>query len=267
MKKIKYALRAYLRRAGIYLGKRTKKRELQAFFQRLYPVTTNRKLVRIGEASDGGYLLPDDLEGIDACFSPGVAEDSHLETCLSEKGIKCYLADYSVDAPPTENLLFDFEKKFVGMENNSVYMTLEDWVSRKTSKEASDLILQMDIEGAEYEVILDTSNELLKRFRIMIIEFHNLDFLIDRLGFQTIDIVFRKLLKHFDVVHIHPNNYSKPEKDRGFEFPPLMEFTFLRKDRITERTFTTTFPHKHDSTNVPGKPDFPLPKCWYSQKL
>ena len=36
----------------------------------------------------------------------------------------------------------------------------------------TDAILQMDIEGNEYEVLLDFEEVLMKRFRILVIEFH-----------------------------------------------------------------------------------------------
>lgn len=141
-------------------------------------------------------------------------------------------------------------------------MTLEEWLSRKTTSD-TDMIPQMDIEGEEYDVIFDTSNELLKKFRIIVIEFHKLDILLDKYDFQIINTAFNKLLKNFMIVHIHPNNTVAPIKYRDYEFPPFIEFTFLRKDRIHNWSYTENFPHALDSVNVPTKPDFPLPNCWY----
>jgi hypothetical protein len=86
--------------------------------------------------------------------------------------------------------------------------------------------------------------------------------LCDRFGFKLIDLTFKKLLRDFDVVHIHPNNYAKPFVYGRYEIPPIMEFTFLRKDRISTRRPALTFPHPLDRSNFPLKKDFPLPKCW-----
>jgi len=135
-------------------------------------------------------------------------------------------------------------------------------VNRKTPNQ-SDFILQMDIEGAEYEVIFDTSRETLRKFRILVIEFHRLEAIIVKYGFDLINLTFRKLLKDFEIVHIHPNNAAKPKAYKTFEIPPTMEFTFLRKDRISSRQPTLSFPHKLDRPNAPNKEDCPLPKCWY----
>ena len=141
-------------------------------------------------------------------------------------------------------------------------MTLDSWVQSKTKKN-DDLILQMDIEESEYSVIFDSSTETLNKFRILVIEFHGLENLFNPMGFELINLSFTKLLKSFEVVHIHPNNCNKPIVCDGFSIPPVMEFTFLRKDRITQRNHNHHFPHPLDRPNVVNKADFPLPKCWY----
>lgn len=43
------------------------------------PVHTGYDLVRIGGEGDGGYLVPDDFEGMKTCFSPGVSFVSDFE--------------------------------------------------------------------------------------------------------------------------------------------------------------------------------------------
>ena len=48
--------------------------EVKSFLCTLTPHHCGIDLVRIGPDEDGGYLLPDDLNGIEALFSPGVSE-------------------------------------------------------------------------------------------------------------------------------------------------------------------------------------------------
>jgi hypothetical protein len=235
---------------------------IKSFISSLKPVTTNHNLIRVGGDMDGGYLIPDDLHNINTCFSPGVSKVANFELELASRGIKCFLADYSVETPPVQNELFDFEKKYLGITEDPIYITLENWVERKAPNQ-SDLILQMDIEGAEYGVIYDTSRETLRKFRILVIEFHELDAIIVKVGFDLINLTFSKLLKDFEIVHIHPNNTAKPKKYIGLEIPPTMEFTFLRKDRIFSRQPTQTFPHKLDRPSDPHNENYPLPRCWY----
>ena len=47
--------------------------------QLLKPVRSSYPLVRIGGDQDGAYLLPNDLKGIEACFSPGVSYKKSFE--------------------------------------------------------------------------------------------------------------------------------------------------------------------------------------------
>jgi Methyltransferase FkbM domain len=263
MRNLEKKIKTWLRNKDIYFGKKTSIQQLNDFFKNIRPITTEHKLIRLGEKSDGGYLIPNDLDGITACFSPGVSAEAHLEEELARRQVRSFMADYSVDSSPIQNSLFDFEKKYIGLRPSETHMTLEDWVNRKVSATDIDLILQMDIEGEEYDVIFDTSNETLRRFRIIVIEFHKLDILLDKYGYQIINTAFNKLLKNFSIVHIHPNNTVAPIQYRGYEFPPFMEFTFLRKDRFQKWSYTESFPHPLDSVNVRSKPDFQLPQCWY----
>ena len=264
MQNLERKIKEYLRSKNIYFGKKSKDADFISFLKNSWPITTEHDLVRIGKEGDGGYLLPDDFDGISNCFSPGVSIEVHFEKDLANRGIKSFLADHSVDSLPIENPLFDFEKKFLGMDNDSTYMTLESWIESKVGDDPSDMILEMDIEGAEYEVIFDTSSETLNRFRIIVIEFHNLDALLDKYGYRLINSAFRKIQKDFEIVHIHPNSHSRRVNYKGYVIPSAMEFTFLRKDRISRREFTCTFPHKLDSNNISSDLEFSLPRCWYS---
>jgi hypothetical protein len=259
---IEARIKAALLKRGIWISRTTAPSLVKEFVSTVRPKTTNRELVRFGGEHDGGYLIPDDLEGIAGCFSAGVGDVADFERDIANKGIRCFLADYSVDAPPVHHDLFDFEKKFVGTQDNAQCMTLESWMKRKAPDKV-DLILQMDIEGAEYGVMLASSMETLARFRIMIFEFHKLDAICDRYGFESIALTFQKLLTQFEIVHIHPNNYQPPVEFAGCQIPPCLEITFLRKDRISSLRPTTMFPHPRDRVNVPRMADYALPRCWF----
>ena len=237
--------------------------ELKALLESLYPVKTNFELVRIGGNNDGGYLIPDDLEGITACFSPGVDVTASFEKDLLERGIKSHLADASVDAPPDGLEVASFEKKFLGGVNDENHMTMESWLYRNESY-AGDLLLQMDIEGAEYETILATPPVILNRFRIIAMEIHNVQDWFSPIAWGCVKTFFGKLLRDFHVVHNHPNN-NCPFIQIGDDIvmPTVFELTFLRKDRSPATGFCTEFPHPLDQRNVTDKDDRPLPRGMY----
>ena len=252
----------FLLRNNIWLSKTSAPQDLNAFFDLIKPIKTNFPLIRIGGDNDGGYLIPDDLVGVEICFSPGVSVLADFENDLTKMGVKCFLADYSVEKPPIENEKFYFTKKYLGSKNNDIFMTLESWVNLNAANK-NELILQMDIEGSEYPVLMETPLNILSKFRIIVIEFHDLDNLFNTSGLNQIKYTFEKLLEVFEIVHIHPNNCAPPFVVNGFNIPPVMEFTFLNRNRIESSERNYDFPNKLDGANVIANADFPLPMCWY----
>lgn len=238
-------------------------KEVKSLIESLHPVKTKHELIRIGSKGDGGYLIPNDLEGVNTCFSPGVSDNCSFELDLANNfGVTSYMCDWSVNDSPIlhDNLIF--KKKYLGIINNSKYLRLESWYD--SLKPSNDSILQMDIEGSEYNVILDTNNQTLSKFRIIIIEFHDLDMLFNQIGFRTISSVLEKLLINFRVVHIHPNNCCSSYEYNGIEIPRVMEITFLNKNRIDSFESVTEFPHKLDIDNTDNN-SIILPRNWYSK--
>jgi len=237
--------------------------DLDLLIKKLYPVETNFELIRIGSENDGGYLIPNDLENIEICFSPGTSDNCSFELDLAENyGITSYMCDWSVNNSPIIHNKLNFLKKYLGVINDNKYIRLENWF--ESIMPQKECILQMDIEGSEYNVILDTKDEILSKFRIIIIEFHNLDMLFNEFSNKIISAVFEKILNNFRVVHIHPNNCSPSFKYKGIEIPPVMEFTFLNINRIDSFERSSKFPHKLDSDNT-DKKTIKLPGNWYTK--
>jgi hypothetical protein len=134
---------------------------------------------------------------------------------------------------------------------------------KNTALPDGDLILQMDIGGAEWHVFLNVSEEILSRFRIIVVELHSLNRLVDTIGFNLMFAVLDRLLRQFHVVHIHPNNVAPPLNAKGLTIPRCLEMTFLRRDRAQPNGYVKCFPHPLDRKNVEGRPDLVLPAEWH----
>ena len=202
---IEEIIRKIIRKAGGIVIHHTPKEKVIRLIEKLYPYATDKELIRLGPNSDGGYLVPNDFEGIEACFSPGVGQISGFEEECSKLGMKIFLADKSVESIKT-NLSedkYEFLKKFVGVTNDSENITLDSWVEQTNTNNESDLLLQMDIEGAEYPTIINVSDSLMKRFRLIVIEFHSLQKLFNPIFFEYAELVFDKILKTHTCLHIH----------------------------------------------------------------
>lgn len=264
-RKIARLLKGPLARRSVYIDRMVEPQYLFDLAKKLRPQKTKFELIRIGGDGDGGYLLPDDLDDIAACFSPGVAETATFEIdLLQKKGINSHLADYEVNKPPMNFKPSSFTKKYVGTVNNDMFMTLDSWVSdQKEFSSGKDFILQMDIEGWEYPTLLNVSEDVLKRFRMIVLEIHDIESWGHSPFFRIVEAFFAKLLQHFYVVHNHPNNFCGEINMGGFEAPRVIELTLLRKDRSDILGICVEFPHPLDKPNVASYKDMSLPKNWY----
>ncbi len=219
-----------------------------------------RDVVRIGREGDGGYVIPNDLEGVACCFSPGVGRTAEFELDLQRRyGIPSFLADYSVDGPPAGIDPKFFTKAFIGHGDHR-FLDFGEWVDANAPPN-QELILQMDIEGGEYDVLRTADVALLKRFRIIVVEFHDLHRLSDRRIYVKFSEAVHRLLPHFRVVHIHPNNNGAIGKVGSIECPRLLEITFARRDRHYDLETAPAVPHPLDRKNV-NRPDIVLPAPW-----
>jgi len=248
-------------RTGIAIGKRTDVADIRRLVARLHPIISAAPLIRLGCDDDGGYLVPDDLDGITACFSPG-GNRASFESSLIAVGIRCHLADLSGDTNPLPPGQSTFIQKNVGVINDLEHVTVDQWVAEFEPGD-SDLLLQMDIEGAEWSSVLRMSDITLQRFRIIVLECHDLERLMERHSFITISDVFDRLLSTHYIVHIHPNNWSGTVRAKDIVIPRAIELTFVRKDRITQVLPARSFPHVLDRPNTARFRDVPLPDSWY----
>jgi hypothetical protein len=247
---------------GLHVAEGTLREPLHKLVHSLHPYDSGVPLIRVGPDGDGGYLVPDDLGDIGYAFSPGVAKESRFELALAERGMTVLMADRSVDGPAVAHERFQFERKHLGCHSDDDTMTFDAWAERLPPDYSGDLLLQMDVEGAEFEVLMSMSEALLRRFRILVIEFHYLQQLFDKRFFCVVWPVFRKLLTSHSVAHLHPNNCCGSVKRLGLEIPRILEITLLRNDRFRRRDVRTDFPHPLDRDNT-RKATLVLPACWY----
>ena len=188
------------------------------------PYDLGYDLIRVGPSGDGGYLVPDVLKKIKTCFSPGVL-----------------------------NKNYEYLKKNLGTHEDDETTTLNSWMDSKETQD--DLLLQMDIEGSEYEVVNSLDELNLKKFRVMIIEFHYFEQVLTKMGYKTIESVMKKILKYFDVAHIHPNNCCGSYKVNKTIIPSTLEITFMSKELSLKKERIDKLPNKLDSKNISHKDD------------
>ena len=248
---------------------------LDTVFRFLRPVSSAHPLIRVGGRLDGAYLIPNDLEGVFHCFSPGVDNRKNFEDELVlDYGIHCHMADFSSSVNDFKTTLIEdrqtFLKKWLGPVSSGDDISLGDWVDTIEGASGSDLMVQMDVEGAEYSIIPSLSEELLAQVRIILLELHDLEKLQDPSWAEgTFLPLVNKLSPYFDVVHVHPNNCCEimPVSSNHPGVPRILEVTLIRKDRNVPRVgalpHAPLLPHPLDILwNVPGRSPKHLDAAW-----
>ena len=218
---------------NIFLYRSIKREELISFIKLFkIQIPSNINLIRIGSNHDGGYLVPDILDQIDICFSAGIG-----------------VTNYS------------FLRKKISSFNDNNNITFERWVKNQNIID-DNLICQIDIEGDEYNLVLDTPNEVFKKFKVLVIEFHNLHKINDEIVYNFYINVFKKILENFNICHIHVNNAENQTKIRGIKVPHLLEITYLRKDFYKSDFKEVKIPNNLDRKNVLNNDDVNFDKNW-----
>jgi hypothetical protein len=247
-----------------------------------HPVASD-SLARIGNANDGGYVVPlAAVKAADALLSFGLSHDWSFERDFKARNkgaiVHCYdhtvslrtAFEYSIGQLPrfvvqrkasalrktltwVDYILFfradktHFRQR-LWRDRQSGSVTIEDAFSRLPA--GCQVFVKMDIEGSEYRVL----DDLLRYSRNIVsiaMEFHDVDILPDRFA-----ALVEKIKREFHIVHIHGNNMGGATPSG---FPIALEMTFLNK-----RFFSSPPPPSRlkypvpglDSPNHPGLPQF-----------
>ena len=218
---------------------------------------------RLGNASDGGYIVAGAfLDGTHAAYSFGIGPDVSIDLDLADLGIPVRMFDHTVEGPGTAHEFFTFYKLGLGAANEpaQALFTLEHHLRACGDWGRTDLILKMDIEGAEIPAFAQCGPGILRHFRQIVLELHWLQ----RLGELDYRAEFTRamtaLAAGFHIVHVHANNCVPVFVVEGLPVPAVLELTLVRKDLIEATPSRTVYPTELDFPNNPAEPDYPL---WY----
>ena len=135
------------------------------------------------------------------------------------------------------------------------YTLLTDLIAQNGHSNRDDLILKMELKGAEYNVLHTVSSETLQQFAQIVIVFNGL--LQPRLE-NLICFALDKLNATHQLVHVHGDNSSAVSMKGGKVLPNVLECTYLRRDRGTFVRSKRFFPTPLDAPNNPTRADINL---------
>ena len=198
----------------------------------LKPFNLNLPKRRIGgkdpqkKEYDGGYIVTNyELETSTALYTYGVGEDiSADKDYVSLTNKPCYLYDHTIDGSISYGLdnLFTYKKEGLGFTPNC-----NDFLHHYSENNTKgEVILKIDVEGAEYEYFLNLDfQELESKVVSLLIEFHNLEVSQNR---EKFSVIMGKLNKYFVLHHIHANNYGTIYNN----IPTVPELSFINRRHV-----------------------------------
>ena len=223
----------------------------QALLEDLQPVAlANCELKRFGEPNDGGYLLCANLlKDVQSAYSYGISGYDGWGCDISRQlKVKVHEYDcFNLQQPVCDGGALMFHPECVAGTRSTdtdgrVFDTPAAQIDRNGDRDRH-LVLKMDVEGAEWDTFLQTSESVLNQVDQLAVEFHGTN------GPRFREVI-QKLKQSFYIANLHFNNYSCARSN--WPFPAwAYEVLFVSKrvgilDRGTRVQFSPL--------NTPNKP-------------
>ena len=214
-----------------------------------------KNLVRIGPNYDGGYVIHRETINLTKkIISCGLSDDWNFEKKFNELNNNCSVIAYDHTVNNDFWLkrfkkdiihfflfkklrltkiikIFDYVdyKKFFNNKNKHFQKKIVKNNQKKNEismsevlQNINDIILKVDIEGDEYEILSDIT-ENSQKIVSLIIEFHNLKTNLDKIE------TFINKNKFLKLIHIHANNFKDTDANGD---PNDIELTFVNINKI-----------------------------------
>lgn len=180
---------------------------------------------------------PDNGSNEKIAYSFGIANDVSWDLDMANRGYEVFMYDMTINSLPQENPKFHFFKEGIAGAKipEQSLDTLENFVNRNGHANKDNMILKMDVEGAEWNFLSEVSSDLLKRFDQIVFELH---WLIQSKRFTEMALItslISKLNLTHTLVHLHGNFTGGPfiEFENIGIFPDVLEATFVKKENYT----------------------------------
>lgn len=209
----------------------------------IQPRQVKSRLIRLGNPNDGGYAIEEGtLQRVDALYSYGVGHNVTFEIDFWHRTRKpVFIFDHTVEDPKIDNLMFKKE----GLAPYPRFSPSDNFNNFLSCNSHDNVLLKMDIEGAEVEWIKATDFETLP-VDTLIIEFHNLPYDLP---------LIQKINQYYKIVWIHANNAGHM---MGV-YPKILEVTFVRSELgIFGGYAKRKYPLEIDSPNLVYRQDLEI---------
>lgn len=236
----------------------------KAFIEKVRELTevkkavTDRPYIRVGADSDGGYVMLDDCSADMKAYSYGINNDVSWDKYMADNyGMDIFMYDHTIDGLPEENIHFNYFKKGIAGTDKpeDLLFSLRTSLANNGHTDFNNLILKMDVEGAEWEMINETSSEDLGRFRQIAFELHDFDH--PEKETEILSALEKMNITHFPV-WIHGNNHVSAICTEDIILPTAIEILYLNRSHYDYIESPVEFPWEIDAPNTEVFPEYIL---------
>jgi hypothetical protein len=167
----------------------------------------NCRLKRYGGPHDGGYLMCENLvKGVQAAYSYGIGGEDEWGCQVSrEFDVKVHQYDcFTPTRPICKGGRFAFHDECVGARRETAGARRFDTLAAQIARNGDAgkrLLLKLDVEGAEWESLAATPDEILERIDQLPMELHGTH------DPRFVELI-RRLKTRFYLVNLHFNNIA-----------------------------------------------------------
>lgn len=221
---------------------------------------------RIGNKNDGGYVMIAPRQEEKIAYSFGVSNESPWDLEMATQGLKVYQYDGTIESPPDKHPNLFFHRNNISAPSNSTPYTknITQIFNELGHGNEKDIILQIDIEGAEWSFFEEIEEEDISKFSQIIIEWHGLS--PTEPEFQRRLDILRKVARTHTPIHVHVNNYGFGNNiPKGMLFyGDAFEVSYVRSCGFQFKPSTEFYPTQLDTPCNTKWPDVPIGK-WPEQ--
>ena len=204
------------------------------FARAIRPMTSpGLDLIRVGGPTDGGYVMGGPLAASGA-ISIGVGSDVSWDHDVGARGIPIALFDHTVRKLPAHVPNGTFYRLGIGSAHGSKTQPLDQLLMIAGFTGREDLMLKMDVEGAEWAALTQPGLADLQPFAQIVLELHGIAGLKDERSAGPVLAAVEHLTKNHVPVHVHANNYDELVRFGNWWFPNAIELSLVRRDILSD---------------------------------
>ncbi|MBR1421601.1 MAG: FkbM family methyltransferase [Selenomonadaceae bacterium] len=216
--------------------------------------------IRAGRDGDGGYLLLNDFKPNGIAYSFGISTDVTWDNDMANCVYQIFMYDMTIDDIPKHRPEFHFFKEGIGGKKDPIKRldTLENFIARNGHQNQRNMILKMDVEGAEWDFLETVKSETLEQFDQIILEIHGLVLEMNVVKSGRFISRLQKLNQTHQVIHIHGHNGDAAIKLEEMIFPNCLEVTYANQKNYEFEDAEIILPHPLDKPNGSWLPEYIL---------